>query len=177
MFGELVLGMGEIVEEHELKEEAVWDIVGLLTDLFEAFLWRQCRNDQRSLHAMVRKFVLGMCEIIDTHDLDDLTASYVVVVIDLLLETDLMFCHVRQASVQGLLDDLFAIYRGDFDEEPLSSRELLDDLRSMHFEHRRQRRKPWRRDPHPAMVELVARLDRYGSDHEKSQRKPAPAAG
>ena len=36
--------------------------------------------------------------------------------------------------------------------------------------------KTYRWAPHPAMVELLARLDRYGSEHEKSQSKAAPAA-
>jgi hypothetical protein len=178
MFGDLVLGMREIAEVHDLKPAAVWDITDLLSDLFDTYVWRQWwRNDQRSKHTMARELAVGMYEIVDAHELGDEVVSHLAEVIDCLLENNLALRRTRDASVQELLDELFAIYRGDRDEEPPSGRELLDELLAMYREHRRKTRRPRRRDPHPAMVELLARLDRYGSDHDKTQRKPAPAAG
>jgi hypothetical protein len=176
MFGELVVGMQEIVQMHDLNEEAVWDIAGLLGDLFEAYVWRRCRSEQRPRHAMARALVLRMCEIIDTHDLGDEVVGHLAKILDGLLETDLAFGRARQASVRELLDDLVTIHRGDLDEEPPTPRELLDDLLVMSLEHRRKKQKPRRQEPHPAMVELLARLDRYGSDNEKAQNKAARAA-
>jgi hypothetical protein len=165
MFGELVVGMHKIAQVHDLKDEAVWNIAGLLGDLFEAHVWRRCRNEQRSRHVMARELVLGMCEIINTHDLGDEVVEHFAKILDGLLDTDLAFGRARQASVQELLDDLFAIYRGDLDEEPPTPRELLDDL-VMSLGRRRKTQKPRRRGSHPAMVELLARLDRFSTDHD-----------
>jgi hypothetical protein len=178
MFGDLAEGLREIVWVHDLEHEVVEDIAGLVEDLFDKHVWRRClcRSDQHSMHAMSRDLAMGMCEIIDAHDLGDEVAWHLAEVLEGLLKTNQTRSRTRQASVQELIDDLFAIYRGDRDEEPPTPRELLDELLAMHFERRRNKRKPRRRAPHPVMAELLARLDRYGADHEKSPSEAAPAA-
>lgn len=176
VFGDLVVGMHDLVEVHDLKDEAVWDITVLLGDLFEAYVWRRRKNAQRSIRAMYRALVVGLSDIINAHDLGDEVVGHLAEMLGGLLETNRVLCRTMQASVHELFDDLFAIYEGAYDEEPPSGRELLDDLLTMHLERCRKKQKPRRRDPHPAMVELLARLDRYGSDHETSHSKAAPAA-
>lgn len=176
MFGNLVVGMHEIIEVHDLNDEAVWDITVLLGNLFEAYMWRRRRNAQRSTRAMYRELVVGMSALINAHDLGDDVVVHIAEVLGGLLEANRVLCHTMQTSVHELFDDLFAIYEGAYDDEPPSGRELLDDLLAMHLERCRKKQKPRRRGPHPAMVELLARLDRYGSDHEESQSKAAPAA-
>jgi hypothetical protein len=170
-FGELVAGMQEIVGVHDLKDGAIRDIAGLLKELFDVYAWRRCRDDQRSLHAMSRELVVGMCEIIDAHGLGDEVVWQLAEVLGDYLENTLAPCRPRQASARELFDDLFAIYEGDRDEKRPPCRELLDDLG-----RRRKKQKLRRRGFHPAMAELLVRLDRYGSDYEKAQSKAAPAA-
>jgi hypothetical protein len=176
VFGELVLGMHEIAQVHDLEDEAVWSIAGLLNDLFDAHVWRRCRNEQRSRHAMARELVVGMCEIISTHDLGDKVVGHFVKILDGLLETDPVFDRARQASVRELLDDLFAISRGDLDEEPPTPGELLDDLLVKSLERRRKKQKPRHQGPHPAMVELLARLDRFSTDHDDAEDAASTSA-
>jgi hypothetical protein len=176
MFGDLVVGMHEIVEVHDLKDEAVWDITVLVEDLFEKHVWRRPRTAQRSMRATYRELVVGMSDIVNAHDLGDEVVGHIAEVLGGLLETNRVLCRTMQASIHELFDDLFAIYEGAYDEEPASGRELLDELLAVHLERCRKKQKPRRRGPHPAMVELLARLDRYGSDHEESQSKAAPAA-
>src|SRR5687768_15908026 len=91
-FGELVAGMHEIVRVHDLKDAAIRDIAGLLEGLFEAYAWRRCRDDQRSLHAMSRELVVGMCEIIDAHGLGDEVVWQLAEVLDDYLENPLVPC-------------------------------------------------------------------------------------
>jgi hypothetical protein len=169
MFGELVVGMQEIVQVHDLKDEAVWNISGLLGDLFEAYVWRRCGNEQRARLAMARALVLGMYEIIDTHDLGDEVVGHLGKVVEDLLKPHRALCRTEEASLQELFNELLAIYRGDLDEEPLTPYELLDDLLAMSLERRRRKQKPRRQGPHPAMVELLARLDRFSTGHDDAE--------
>lgn len=123
MFGNLVVGVREIVTMHDLEEEVVEDIAALLADLFTTYVECGRNHHQCSSLAMFRELAMGIREI----------------------------------------------QKGDRDEEPPSGRELLDDLLAMHLERCPKKQKPPRRGLHPAMAELLARLDRLGTDHDDAE--------
>jgi energy-converting hydrogenase Eha subunit A len=77
MFGELAIGMRQIVRRQKLKKEVVGDLAGLLAHLFTTYVERRCKNHQCMIHAMCGQLVEGTVRIIATHDLDDEVVSHI----------------------------------------------------------------------------------------------------
>lgn len=176
MFRELIAGVREIVDMHDLEDVVVWKIARLLEEIFGAHVWRRCGGDPQSLRAMSREIVVRMRELIDAQGLDDHVVWHLAEVLDDVFETYQVRPRTRHAPVQVLFHRLFAIDEGADGEKQALGRELLDDLLMTYLKRRSKARKPRRQSPHPAMVELLARLDRYGSDNKKAQSKAARAA-
>jgi hypothetical protein len=168
MFGGLTVGMREIVTVHDLEDEVVEDIAALLADLFTTYMECGLNHHQCSSLAMFRELAMGARKIVQVHDLKDEAIQDIAGLLGE-LDTNLAFCRAREAAVQKLFDELCAIYTGHRDEEPPSGRELLDDLLAMRLERCRKKQKPRRRGVHPAMAELLARLDRLGTDHDDAE--------
>jgi hypothetical protein len=76
MFGELAIGMRQIVRRQKLKGEVVGDLAGLLAHL-TTYVERRCKNHQCMIHAMCGQLVEGTVQIIATHDLDDEVVSQI----------------------------------------------------------------------------------------------------
>jgi hypothetical protein len=176
MFRELIVGVREIVNAHDLEDVVVWKITRHLEEIFGAHVWRRCEGDPQSLRAMSREIVVRMRELIDAQGLDDHVVWHIAEVLDDVFERYTVRPRTRHAPVQELFHRLFAIDEGGSDEKQALDRELLDDLLATYLKRRTKARKPRRQGPHPAMVELLARLDRYGSDNEKAQSKAARSA-
>lgn len=177
MFRELIVGVREILDVHDLENVVVLEIARLLEEIFGAHVWRRCGDDPQSLRAMSREIVVRMRELIGAQGLDDHVVWHLAEVLDELFETYLVRPRTRHAPVQELFHRLFAIDEEADAEKQALGRELLDDLLMTYLKRRSKARKPRRQSPHPAMVELLARLDRCGSDHNRSPSKAAPAAG
>ena len=119
MFGDLAVGMRQIVSLHDLEEEVVEDVAALLANLFTTYVECGRNHHQCSSPAMFRELAMGIREIRD--------------------------------------------------EELPSGRELLDDLLAMQLERCPKKQKARHRGLHPAMAELLARLDRLGTDHDDAE--------
>lgn len=124
------------------------------------------KNHQCPIQAMFGNLVVGMREIVTMHDLEDGAIEDIAALLADLFTT---YGERGRNHHQCLSLPMFQIHRGDHDEEPPSGRELQDDLLAMHLERCPKKQESRRRGLHPAMADLLARLDRLGTDHDDTE--------
>jgi hypothetical protein len=132
-------------------------------------------QDQRSVRAVFSEMVVGMRQIVRAHNFKDEVAGYIAELLEHLCENFVeRRCENHQRAILAMFRDLLVGMQRIIAANKLKDEvvwhigAVLANLFATHVERRCEEQKPRRRGAPPTMVQLLARLDRYGSDHEES---------
>jgi hypothetical protein len=139
-------------------------------------------QDQWSVRAVFSEIVVGMRHIVRAHNFKDEVAGYIAELLEHMFENSMeRRCENHQRAILVMFRDLVVgmqqiIAANNLKDEVVwHIGDVLANLFTTYVERRCEEQKPRRRGAPPTMVELPARLDRYGSEHEESPSKAAPA--
>jgi hypothetical protein len=139
-------------------------------------------QDQRSVRAVFSEMVVGIRQIVRAHNFKDEVAGYMAELLKHLCETFVeRRCENHQRAILAMFRDLVEGMQQIIAANSLKDEvvwhigDVLANLFTTYVECRCEEQTPQRRGAPPTMVELLARLERYASDHEESLINAAPA--